>query len=860
MHSALRGTTLGTSLESAPTSEKPEMTVNFDYDFSLGAHEVTRKEYATWTGKNIERQNDLPMTNVTYFDAILAANSRSKFEGLDSVYTYRKLQMSEGSCLGIENLAFHPEANGYRLPTEAEWTFAAKNVHFNPEKSWNVSNAGDSLHPVCTSEPKAILCDMAGNAMEWVNDWFVPFSDTTLLNFIGGAQSDAIGKRILKGGYFRKAADNMRIYSRGDVYTVTSSTKADYVGFRLARGMIPSPSTLNSSNSNFSPENFSVLPALELKKKLRTSQVRLAFRDDESGNIFAVDYTNGSSALFALPKKGNVYHPAISPNGKWIAMTSKPEGISGFDTLSVQPFNAADSTHFLYNESSAAEPRWRISHGDTLIYFGTDGGDNSSDGKFFGEKTLAVSFQNQKFGAEREIFAGSYHGGISDDENLAVSGSKLLRARVRGKDTVWYHGEQACNVSLSPDSTKRVLFLDFGSKTGREFVGKNYAPHEFILIADSSGKLIQAILAPDGYTFDHTEWTNAPDFIAATLVNEEGVHSKIVLVDTKDSSVTTLVEGNELWHPNVWIQPSAIRLPQKYAADSLGVYMTGNSSISSRIQKVKMDLFWKYRGQAEIAITGSSRCFAGIDPTLLSTSENRLAINYAFSGEDMAGTEYLSVNYYLPLEKLKFLILALDIDRWAITDEGFRTLYVEVPGYLYDEHHDFWKKGVPDEMENFVAANPSPPSDEYSLYAYHLGWHYSTLSGYETPVDLAFSPYEMKKAHYNQEKLLSILDVAKSYGVQVVGIIFPQAPEYIASGKSWGRYGPSLADAKMLLQTLDSLAKQKSNFTLFDEYKNGENDYASEDFADYDHLNQSGALKLTQRLDSLLQKLRQEKF
>ena len=89
---------------------------------------------------------------------------------------------------------------------------------------------------------------------------------------------------------------------------------------------------------------------------------------------------------------------------------------------------------------------------------------------------------------------------------------------------------------------------------------------------------------------------------------------------------------------------------------------------------------------------------------------------------------------------------------------------------------------------------------------------------------------------------------------------FPQAPEYIASGKSWGRYGPSLADAKMLLQTLDSLAKQKSNFTLFDEYKNGENDYASEDFADYDHLNQSGALKLTQRLDSLLQKLRQEKF
>ena len=195
----------------------------------------------------------------------------------------------------------------------------------------------------------------------------------------------------------------------------------------------------------------------------------------------------------------------ISPNGQWIAYTTLPEGISGFNSLYVQPFNAADTSVFLYSQTSAAEPRWKIQGGDTLIYFATDGGDNTNENPFFKGKTAAVSFSKKNFGEEILLFNGSYHGGVSDDGSLAVTRAKLLRAHIGGNDTVWYHGEQACNVSLAPDSTKRVLFLDFGGKTGREFVSKNYTPHEYILIADSTGKLVQAIPAPDGYTFDHTE-------------------------------------------------------------------------------------------------------------------------------------------------------------------------------------------------------------------------------------------------------------------------------------------------------------------------------------------------------------------
>jgi len=89
---------VGTDSSSAASSEKPAMTVSFDYDFSIDVHEVTRKEYADWTGKDIEDPNSLPMTNVTYYDAVLAANARSKKEKLDTAYTYSKAVYTDGNC------------------------------------------------------------------------------------------------------------------------------------------------------------------------------------------------------------------------------------------------------------------------------------------------------------------------------------------------------------------------------------------------------------------------------------------------------------------------------------------------------------------------------------------------------------------------------------------------------------------------------------------------------------------------------------------------------------------------------------------------------------------------------------------
>ena len=143
-------------------------------------------------------------------------------------------------------------------------------------------------------------------------------------------------------------------------------------------------------------------------------------------------------------------------------------------------------------------------------------------------------------GEPQKLFDGAYHGGISDDGRLAVTGARLLRARIAkagantytdARDTVWYNGEQACNASLSKDGSKRTAFLDFASATGREFVGESYAVHERLLVMDSTGALVASVAAPSGYSFDHAEWVQGrSDLAVATITNAQGAHSKIVLV------------------------------------------------------------------------------------------------------------------------------------------------------------------------------------------------------------------------------------------------------------------------------------------------------------------------------------------
>ncbi len=870
---------LGSNEVSAKADERPQMKVVFTYDFLFGKNEVTCGDFNTLmksaTGLSLKcEKNSLPATDVTYYDAVLYANARSKAENLDTVYTYNNASLDNNKhCTNLDGFAFHPEKKGYRMPTEAEWMLVAQS-YWNSSEAWIAENSDYKLHEVCSKVKSDVaICDMLGNAMEWVNDWLGNFRDTTLTDYVGAPDGGSLGHRIVKGGSYRSSSESINRYNRGDVYTVTSSTRADYVGFRLAYGAIPGATWMGADGKAATSRIVALANSAKMRSETGTYKVKLAFRNDVTGNIAFVDYSSGILSVTEISDKIDSYHPEISPDGKKVAFSTGFEGInSDTSTIYVRDLNAEGSNLVKLEVKGAAIPRWRVlDNGDTVIVYVSNPGSNKEDASFKSTSTWQVKFANGKFGKPEKLFDGAYHGGISEDDKLAVTGARLLRARIAKPgstimksaiDTVWFGEEQACNASLANDGSKRTLFLDFGAneksgknKMGREFVGKDYGTHERLLIADSTGKLVQSVASPSGYSFDHSEWTTGGENLAvATLTNVNGANTKIVLVNLSDSSVVELAEGNELWHPSLWIQNTSAIKNGKLDPDSAGVYMTETTDIATRIMKVKMDYFWKYRDTTEIVIIGSSRSFAGMDPESIKFG---FALNMAYSAQDLESTAFFTKNYILPLmPKLKVLALTLDYDRWYVKDENFKVWFGNIPGYEYDKNHGYWQDGLIGDMVAASQAALNPTESEYGMFGYHRGLYYDPAQGWGAPNpeianDSNWFKIDQSGFDFNLQKLTEILKMARNHDVFVVGVVYPQSRNFLKTN-AWGRYGPTRGAAKIMQDAVLELTKTYPNFAVLDEYHDGNHDFAPEAFANEDHLGLIGAQIMASRLDSLL--------
>ncbi|PZP19791.1 MAG: sulfatase, partial [Kocuria rhizophila] len=131
--------------------------------FQLAETPVTVAQYAGEAGNS---RADRPVTPITWFDAIRWCNAASDAEGLSPAYTI------------ADDWAFwNPAADGYRLPTEAEWEFACRAGTTGPtygplsEIAWTEADGVDSPQPVATKQPNDFgLYDMLGNVWEWCWD------------------------------------------------------------------------------------------------------------------------------------------------------------------------------------------------------------------------------------------------------------------------------------------------------------------------------------------------------------------------------------------------------------------------------------------------------------------------------------------------------------------------------------------------------------------------------------------------------------------------------------------------------------------------------------------------------------------
>ncbi|MDR2701288.1 MAG: formylglycine-generating enzyme family protein [Spirochaetaceae bacterium] len=216
--------------------------------FYMGKYEVTQKEYEEVMGTNPSKFKgpNLPVEQVSWFDAVEYCNKRSQKEGLTPAYTI------SGSATGYNlTVTWNRNANGYRLPTEAEWEYACRagtttpfstgnnittdQANYNGNEPYNNSAKGTyrgKTTPVGSFAPNPWgLYDMHGNVFEWCWDWYGGYPSGAQTNPAGAASGSY---RVERGGSWVISASAARSVCR---YGDDPYDRASNVGFRVVRSL-----------------------------------------------------------------------------------------------------------------------------------------------------------------------------------------------------------------------------------------------------------------------------------------------------------------------------------------------------------------------------------------------------------------------------------------------------------------------------------------------------------------------------------------------------------------------------------------------------------------------------------------------
>lgn len=225
----------------SPKSEKgrniDEFQRNISVDsFLISATCITKAQFKALARPYLgwDRSGDnTPIRGITWLEAVNYCNLLSLSEGLQPAYTIEK-----------ENVTCDFKSNGYRLPTDAEWEYAARGgPHFSNlpyagsdqvnEVAWYTQNTKNEVQPVGLKKPNPLgLYDMAGNVYQMCWDWY-----DTSENYKKDASnptgpSKPTKGKVMRGGCYNSKISDLRSASRAFFEYKNAN---DVVGFRVVR-------------------------------------------------------------------------------------------------------------------------------------------------------------------------------------------------------------------------------------------------------------------------------------------------------------------------------------------------------------------------------------------------------------------------------------------------------------------------------------------------------------------------------------------------------------------------------------------------------------------------------------------------